>query len=61
MVGIIKYFEWQHQGIAIPEGHLGNFMPCLKTVEEWMNLDEVTRQDAQAKMNYYDKFNLKMK
>ena len=36
-------------------------MPCIETVEEWMKLDDVSRQNAHEKMNYEDKFRSQMK
>ena len=43
LVGVIEYFEWKYQEIAIPETHLGNFMPMVKLVEEWFATEEKER------------------
>ena len=53
LIGIIEYFEWESQGIAIPETHLGNFMQVVNLVEQRFAKSEEERTAEFATDNYH--------
>ena len=61
LIAIIEYFEWQSQGIEIPETHLGNFMQVVNLVEEWSLKSDAERSTKDLIDYYHDNFEEKLK
>jgi len=57
MVGIINYFERQVRGIESKNDNLGDFLPAITLVEEWLKQEPELRAAISAKNDYEQKFN----
>ena len=56
LIGVIEYEEWNYKELPIPETHLGNFMPAVALVEDWIAKDEEARSKPGALIGYHRQF-----
>ena len=57
LVGIVNYFERQVRGIESKNDNLGDFLPAITLVEEWLKQKPELRASSTAKNDYEQKFN----